>query len=132
MIRCRPYLMQDVLGADKEAEYFAAVDEMAENAFDDQVGWRSFHQCMQLGRVCPRGSSHVLPMTKWDPSDPCPGTLLCKGSDHPLLPHSFLHLRYRAPCCSARAPTRATPLSPTCDRSCWTRGTHPSCRWPPW
>ncbi|PRW60149.1 bifunctional acetaldehyde- alcohol dehydrogenase isoform A [Chlorella sorokiniana] len=31
-----PPTIKDVLGAAREAEYFAAVDEMAENAFDDQ------------------------------------------------------------------------------------------------
>ena len=37
LLLCLPRV-QDVLGAAREAEYFAAVDEMAENAFDDQVG----------------------------------------------------------------------------------------------
>lgn len=30
--------LKEIIGAEKEAEYFAALDEMAENAFDDQVG----------------------------------------------------------------------------------------------
>lgn len=30
--------LKEIIGADKEGEYFAALDDMAENAFDDQVG----------------------------------------------------------------------------------------------
>lgn len=29
--------LREIIGAEREAEYMAALDEMAENAFDDQV-----------------------------------------------------------------------------------------------
>ena len=39
--------LKDIIGAHREAEYFAALDELAENAFDDQVSWRQ-----QGSRAC--------------------------------------------------------------------------------
>lgn len=32
-----PATLKEIIGADKEGEFFAALDEMAENAFDDQA-----------------------------------------------------------------------------------------------
>lgn len=52
--------IKEIVGAEREAEYFAALDEMAENAFDDQVC-----SCCRSWVVVSGGRCFCLDLRPW-------------------------------------------------------------------